>query len=181
MKVTKKLWSTAYHEAGHAAVAFELRVTIKKATIEPEGDSWGHISHHNLLHGKDIEQDNSNTNRWRMEKLVMVALAGRHAEKRFNPKGVSRHSDDQDRHDSVDLLSYFCGGTDEIEAYFKLLDLWTQGHLRKPWVWIGVKRLAEALIEHDTLKGRQARKILQEARQEYFGAVRGKGAYLKRC
>ena len=168
MKATKKLWSTAYHEAGHAAVAYELRVTIKKVTIEPEGDSLGHVLHQKLL-SDAVAWDNSKKYRWRMEKLVMVALAGYHAEKRFNPKGVRHYSSFQDRHESVNALSYFCGGTDEIEAYFKLLDLWAKGYLNRPWVWIGVERLAEALIEHGTLDGRRARQILQDARREDVG------------
>ena len=165
MKVTKRLWSIAYHEAGHAAVAFELRVAIKKVTIEPEGDSLGYVLHQKRL-SETIEWDNLNRYRWRMEKRVMVALAGYHAEKKFNPKGVRHYSFAQDRRNSMEVVNCFCGGIAEMEAYLKWLDVRTQGHLSMSWVWLGVERLAEALIEHGTLKGRRVRQILQDARQE---------------
>ena len=99
----------------------------------------------------------------------MVALAGYHAEKKFNPKGVRHYSFTQDWRNSVEALNYFCGESAEVDAYFKLLDIRTQMCLRMPHVWLGVKRLAEALIEHGTLKGRRARQILQDAIQEDLG------------
>jgi hypothetical protein len=35
----------AYHEAGHAVASWHLHLKINGATIIPEGDSLGHVSH----------------------------------------------------------------------------------------------------------------------------------------
>lgn len=44
MKTSKKLVSTAYHEAGHAAAHIILEIPFKKVTIIPEENSLGHVS-----------------------------------------------------------------------------------------------------------------------------------------
>ena len=48
MTDSDKLRATAFHEAGHAVMAFDLNVPVSKVSIEPEDGSLGHILHGNV-------------------------------------------------------------------------------------------------------------------------------------
>ena len=164
MKVTKKLWSTAYHEAGHAAIALRLGVNVKKVTIEPDGESLGSVTHDKLL---DLSAglDTSTRTRLRMEKLVMVGFAGECAARKFNPKGFRHWSSVLDWRATLLVMDlFYAGGNRKLQdAYLNFLYLWTQAHLNELCVWHGVQRLAEALIEHRTLRGEEVRQVYQKA------------------
>src|SRR4051794_13486154 len=91
------LTATAYHEAGHAAVAFYLDVKLKRVSIvadEQEG-SGGHVLHDKMFRGLMAEQmevgfdlasnpDAEAKARLRIEKAILIALAGREAQRRHN-------------------------------------------------------------------------------------------------
>ena len=164
MKVTKKLWSTAYHEAGHAAMVLRLGGNVKKITIQPDGESLGSVTYSKLLN-LSAGLDTSTRTRLRMEKLVMVGFAGECAARKFNPKGFRRRISDRDWHNILFVMDLFYAGGNQklMEAYLNFLYLWTQAHLDELCVWHGVQRLAEALIEHRTLRGEKARQVYQKA------------------
>ncbi len=100
-----------------------------------------------------------------MEKMVMVGLAGECATRKFNPKGFRRSVSDQDWQGSLLVMdSFYAGGHQKLQrAYLDFLYLWTQVHLDEPHMWHGVQRLAEALIEHRTLRGEEALQVFREA------------------
>jgi len=166
MKITKKLRSTAYHEAGHAVVANHEGVAVKRVTIEPDGETLGSVIHGKLLN-ESVTWDTSKKMRWRMEKLVMVCLAGYAAEKKFNPR-TRREGSDGDFHAAVNAIGYFVGSNREIELYFELLGLWTKGILDNELVWRQVEVLAEELVNRKTLKGKGVRQVLRQTLDKYL-------------
>jgi hypothetical protein len=57
-------------------------VRLSRVTIRPEDDALAHCSHVNILTGRDIENDNSDGNQARAERIVQILLAGHAAERR---------------------------------------------------------------------------------------------------
>ena len=82
---TPTVIALAYHEAGHAVMAFLDRIALKGATIIPNDLYKGCVEHANLLHGEDIAIETPTRSRWRMERLVRVFLAGPVAQQRIMP------------------------------------------------------------------------------------------------
>ena len=67
MKITKALQSTAYHEAGHAVMAWDQGLKFHHVTIKPHGDSLGHVLP-NKANVASFAWDASDRNRMRAER-----------------------------------------------------------------------------------------------------------------
>ena len=82
---SEDLWSTAYHEAGHAVVNWRLGIGLRKkgVTIVPDeaGGSLGSCAPRRII-GRDIEWNDSDRNCMRVEKKVQCLLAGEIAQRR---------------------------------------------------------------------------------------------------
>jgi hypothetical protein len=78
--------ATAYHEAGHAVIAYLLGYRPQSVTIVPTADTAGHIIHANPLHGFQLDIDGSHEARLRVENVVTICFAGPIAQKRYNPR-----------------------------------------------------------------------------------------------
>ena len=175
MNPTKKLQSVAYHEAGHAVAAWRLRLKINSVTIRGTDDYAGLTSHSNPLRGIDIEVDASDRARCRVENAIMVCMAGPVAQKKFNPTGFRRWHAESDWDHAGDLLIRIApatvrGGT----AYWTLLEERTKGLIGVNWV--EVQTLAEALLESETLKRPEIRRIIMhDAFKRRMSARYGEG------
>jgi ATP-dependent metalloprotease len=77
----KKL--VAYHEAGHAVVAYHTKRPIEKATIMPRGSSLGHVSFH--------AKDDLFTTKEALTAEVEIAMGGRASEEiNFGPDQITQ-------------------------------------------------------------------------------------------
>lgn len=157
-QVAKALWSTAYHEAGHAVMAWHERVRLTSITIEPDGEFLGAVRHADLFRGVRLDADRSDRARLRVERRVRVCLAGGIAEKPFNPKGYRRWSCGADHEQALDALEHLCRSAAEVEAWCRLLDIQTQYALDLHWPM--VEGLAGVLIERSTLRGGEIEKMI---------------------
>src|ERR1700758_383304 len=103
----------AHHEAGHAVMAWLLNVKIRKATIVPDTKmgNAGSVHHEKLLIRKYPEFDDSDRQRIRIEKLIMVCLAGPIAHMIFNQRSFRRSHAGSDWAQARDL-SLLCTGSD---------------------------------------------------------------------
>lgn len=122
-------------------------VGLRRVTIIPDAESKGSASHANPLQNAALDLEATARDRWRMEKLVRISLAGAIAERRFNPRSHWRLGSESDLHSALDLLSYFTGSNREIEAYLALLSVQTEEILAAAFNWAAVKAVAAALIE----------------------------------
>src|ERR1700756_1909637 len=78
-----QLAATAFHEAGHAFMAWRQGVPVYKATIIPGDDTLGHVRHGKVLFKgdwKDLAIGDSDRTRMRAERLIMICLAGPEAQ-----------------------------------------------------------------------------------------------------
>lgn len=163
MKHTKRLESTAYHEAGHAVMAVHEGVALLNVSIVSDGDSQGRAGFSNPLSTFQLDVEITTKSRWRMEKLVRVWLAGPEAQKRFNPRSWRRYHGEDDFKKAVDRIGYFATSNDEIEAYLRLLEIQVRQKLALSRVWQAVEALAGELLEHRELGGGEARAIIKAA------------------
>ena len=81
----------AYHEAGHCVAAYRLRIPFSgrnAVTIVPSEDYCGLFVHKNILRGTNLEWDNSDRSRLKMERIVQVCLGGIEAQRRYDASSI---------------------------------------------------------------------------------------------
>jgi len=167
MKITKALQSTAYHEAGHAVVAWREGIRVNSISIVPEKDSQGHTSHANPLRGLNLEWDDSDKVRFRMERAIMVCLAGPLSQHKYCPKGFRKYHAQADWEAATDLLTYMAPGLEYFSAYWNLLEVRTKAILEMEHIWQAVTFLATALLDKPMMKSKEIRAIILDGVQPH--------------
>ncbi|MFB3901922.1 MAG: hypothetical protein ACE15E_00575 [Acidobacteriota bacterium] len=161
MNATKKLQSIAYHEAGHAVMAWWHGLAIRKATIVPHKDYLGSVTHFKKLLPTD-ETDLRPSQRDLLERRIMVLLSGPEAERKFRGH-YSHKGSGHDRHYAFDHLASLTGPSeDELNTYMKLLWLRTRRILDFAPVWACVTAVANALLEKRSLTGSEIKALIAE-------------------
>ncbi len=159
-KATKSLTATAYHEAGHAVIAWHLRLGIGRVSIVPDPDrgSLGHIET-KVPRWIDPDVDLSPAAQDWLQRRIQMSLAGRASEKLFT--GRWNHVGARgDYRSATDLALYVCGSSEEISAFIKWLDLRTRATVKFHGAQIA--KVAAALLEHHTLRPRDVERLIQE-------------------
>ena len=155
------LEKTAYHEAGHAIMAFLVRWKFKYLSIEPGEDSLGHILLQGFGSSVDFEIDSFEKIRTKLEPHIMIEYAGfitqLHLTKRRNFRGAT--NDFENISDVIRL----CGTQKEAEAYLHWLYIRTEKIITNPQNWNAIKSLAQELLKLKTIKYPLARKIIMKA------------------
>lgn len=167
----------AYHEAGHFFVAWHFGITRKRGkglSILRDSDSLGRAYHKQTV-PRSIEWDSSDRNRLRVEKSVMLSLAGYVAQRRFRVKTWRNYHGRTDFTSAFDMLSRICGTPREANAYLELLKIQTEQLLEMHWPV--VKALATKLLTCKEMSSQQASEFLQE---EFDRKIREKIACVQR-
>src|SRR3989338_3914708 len=159
-KHTSKL-STAYHEAGHAVAQAHFRLTIKRVSIVPDDHSLGHMKGRKAT-TRSIEYEDSGKNQLRVERDVIVLLAGTAAQREFMPRSARRHHGHSDYKKAVYLLGYLAS-PEALGTYLRLLEIRARHLMKLPHIRIQVEALAKALLTYETMDGKQVRAIIQDA------------------
>lgn len=161
---------TAYHEAGHAALAHELKFPVKRVSIIPDDDTWGHAHHSIPPWFHELEYNVSPYREMRAHRYIMVCLAGA-AATAVHAERQTWNGADGDIRQAYDLADRLTGSPEESRALVAWL--WTRTRLRtaRPQTWSGVEGIAQALLSHDDLTGRQCVDILSRATQDHVNAT----------
>lgn len=178
-----RLWRTAYHEAGHAVIAYTAHRPIKEVSIVPvNGESLGHCASKPLT-DKSIQEGapgfmwfdtaEENAIRRKAERDAMCSLAGRIAEEEFVGQTTTRTKigGSCDAHDVYGILECLAWG-DELDAYVGWLWERTKAMLFWQPHWFAVERLAALLVERRRISGRLARATIRKAWQDSFEEAR---------
>lgn len=155
-KPTKKLISTAYHEAGHAAAAIFQDIKIDRASIEEGDDYLGMVTTEGLgrvaraLDRAAYDDDAITPNRRvYIEKRIIELLAGGIAERKHKGRNNYRGSS-EDRRFAVDLMLRLTGGdTEEAGKYFDWLYYRAERLIHGRWPF--VEAIAQALLDKTNL------------------------------
>jgi hypothetical protein len=141
------LWPIAFHEAGHAVVAWSRGIKVTSATIVPARDFLGQVTNVSPLRGVRLDCDGSNRARLRAEAVIVVLLAGPAAQRRHNPRSPSYGLHDHEY--AVDLARQLNGSDKAVEAHLNWLAIVARDEIDASWDL--VERIARELFERRTL------------------------------
>jgi hypothetical protein len=145
--------STAYHEAGHAVAAIAQGVAVRSSTIAPDKQEGyaGRVRHGDLTRRVNIEADNSPSTRSRIERRIVVALAGTAAQRRYDRRSWRSFHSSSDYEMAANLADAVSSSPAASEAFLKWLAVATDDLIAARWV--EVEKIAKALLEEKTLSG----------------------------
>lgn len=145
--------ATAYHEAGHAAVALELGRPIHRVSILPNELRLGHCelkkSHHGPL--KDS-----------VESEILILLGGVGAEARHTGE-YAWDAASLDMRGVRALLQLRSGSDRQLKRLERRMLDKVEHILDDEGVWLAVERIAADLLRNKTMSGRGARHIFDLA------------------
>lgn len=167
---------SAYHEAGHAVVAYDQEVRVHGITIVPDEGRMGHISIDTLLLNRlapTFQFNKGARNRFTMERHVMVLQGGHAAVHRLDPTrkelAMTLTGEGSDHCIAMSLVKTFAAREREAEKYYQWLDARTEGVIANPLRWFQIQILAEALLERGQLGARRVREIIKGAGERWCG------------
>ncbi len=164
--------TVAYHEAGHAVIAWRLHLLRKKgASILREEDEAGRVWTHSG-HGERPDLSWSDSSRLRVERSVILSLAGIEAQRRYSPGSVRSYHGSSDREEAMKMLSHVAEpSSDEFPIYWKLLKIRTAAMVRSHWPHI--EAVAARLLTSKSLTSDQIREVIVES---YERQAKGRAA-----
>ena len=162
----EQLAATAYHEAGHVAATIWLYIRLRRkaATIVPNHTQRVWLSPGAVWTRWDLKgrPDVEITSRMyvRLEREIVVFLAGEHAQRKCRPSSVRSHHGDSDRRNAIDLLSYLVPkvGSKEFTLHYQLLNARAKNLVDA--LWPQITAVANALLERKTLTAQEVRAVL---------------------
>ncbi len=165
---------SAYHEAGHAVVAYDQGVRVHGISIVPDEGRMGHIAIDTLLLNQlapTFQTNKGARNRFTMERHVMVLQGGHAAVNRLVPDSRELadtvNSEGSDRNIAMSLLEAFASGNREAEKYYQWLDARTEGIMANPMRWHQVEALVNALLNEGSLGARRVRMVIKDAGERW--------------
>jgi Peptidase family M41 len=160
-KPPSDLECVAYHEAGHAVAAYNLKRRFNYVTIIREDDTLGQCRFTPYKNFRpDIYSDNKT--KARVEQAIVMLFAGAAAENKLAGKR-NRAGEDDDFQKAVNLAASQCGSDEEVGAYLNWLWVRTRVLLDLPWLWAAVEALAQELLKYRKVSYQKACKIIKEA------------------
>jgi len=153
------LKATAYHEAGHAVMALFLGRPIDKVTISPGKSAIG-VERLGACHMKKGRGKGSKD--W-LEDEVMILLAGMVAESQITGQYCAAGAA-QDLRFVRRFLQSRAEGERQVERLERRLLSKTENHLSDRALWSAIEKIAAELLKNQTISGRSARHLFDEAR-----------------
>jgi hypothetical protein len=152
---------TAYHEAGHAVMAYFLGVRLKKVSVIPDKDYLGIVLHEKVVRGRSPEIDTSLRNFDRMEKLARIALAGSIAQKIHAPR--SRDGASSDRQTVANVAFMLNGSSEAASAWIKWLEISVTDAIKARWTFVDA--VAGDLVKEKELNREQILALFNKPRK----------------
>jgi len=157
-----QIQAAAYHEAGHAVMCYLMHLRITSVSIGNDGLHNGEMTHENPFRGVDRARDDSFGARLRIEKIIMLCLAGPLAQQKSAPGALSRdYGGAMDEDTASSLAMQFFHSRKTARAYVYFARAWVRQKLDEPAIWAAVERLASVLMKQRKISGRQAEAIIR--------------------
>ncbi len=153
--------ATAFHEAGHAVVAFSFGCQIKKVTITPGHDWLGQYR----LGLCELQQGRSANARNRLDEQIVILFAGMVAEAHFMGRSCE-HAASDDLRVIRRLLCDRAGSEKQHEKLHRRLLARTEHLMEDDGIELAVKMIADELLQKQTISGRAVRHFYDQAMQQ---------------
>jgi hypothetical protein len=128
---------TAYHEAGHAVVAYRLGIEVRRVSVVPEGHgNAGYCEYGSVFGGENLD------------RVIQISLAGAAAQQRFNRRSFRRWHARRDYDRALGLSRYVAGASGERD-YFNYQMRVTRRLVERHWP--DIVSVALALLRDDVL------------------------------
>jgi hypothetical protein len=160
--------AAAYHEAGHAVVAFLLSLRFKYVTIVRDEVSLGRLEpwrFPNWFRPDDIDFIYFTRGRRKIEAHIRISFAGSIAQRKFKGRAPRRIASRDDA-SAVDMACRVCGSMKAAEHFVNWLYEETVRMLDQPFNWRFVEAVAAELLEHKRLTEQQVRAVFETAIQK---------------
>jgi ATP-dependent Zn protease len=159
---------TAFHEAGHAVVAYALRRHFRKLSIAPDATSLGRANLWPLRY-RSVELDRSRRNRDRLEKEIMTLYGGLVAEQ-IVQGGYDVRASAKDLQRAAELAMLLTDTDEEAWALLRLLHIRTRQLLQQP-VWsTALQQLSKQLRRRCEMSYDECRVAIEDAISGTAGA-----------
>jgi hypothetical protein len=152
----------AYHEAGHAVIAFDARRSFSSITTIPDSDYLG-CCFLRTLRSFHPDYDDTRRTKVEIERLMLICYGGAMAEKIMFGRS-SWIGARGDLETIANMAAYDYGSEEEMQVLCKLMMIRSRQTLVLPHNWVAVQRLADVLIEKRRVSYRVARSIIETAR-----------------
>lgn len=159
----KQRRATAYHEAGHAVMAYVLGRPFRRVSITTDEDSLGHVLYRKWDKRFDPNTTDPERARLKIERAIMTAFAGHEAEFLFT--GRRNHVGSRTDTEAGGRLATYIIDDWEIElpAFLKWLRIRTRNILNSPQHWRAVEDLAVALLEKEEMSVSEAQSVISQS------------------
>ncbi len=152
------LQATAYHEAGHAVMALVVGRLIDRVTIVPGKTQFGHAT----LGQCKVQKTRARATRDWLEDEMLILLAGMVAESQVTGEYCAAGAAQDLR--AVRRLAQTRGGSErQVERLERRALDKTEHILSDAQHWQAVESIVQQLLEHQTISGRAARHLFEQA------------------
>lgn len=154
----------AFHEAGHAVIAWQLDLPIKTVSIVA-GEDWGgrFVYRRDPLRGINLDCKVSDRAHRRVERVILAALAGPAAQNLAAPDSWSLQRDGhhfgRGDYDRINNLLFALGLSETVSAHLNYLQV--DARARVKGYWSAIEKVAAALLEKGTLDRDQLYEAIQ--------------------
>ena len=141
--------ATAYHEAGHAVMAWLVNRPVQKVTIASGRLQFGGIR----LGACELKKGKARSTDDPLEDMALILLAGMVAEAKYTGRDATSGA----REDLLQVQGLVQNRAATERQASKLFRRWldkTEYVLEEPAAWLAVTDVAAALLEKTTLSGR---------------------------
>jgi hypothetical protein len=142
---------TAYHEAGHAVIAYVLGYKLKSVTIIPTHDAHGMVQYLDPLRGIPLDAEVSDRARLRLEKAIQISFAGPLAQRKFKEHAWRDYHGEFDFKKIGELGIRAVGSAEQQKAFLRWLEIATLEMVDAHWS--AIERVAKLLLARDRLNG----------------------------
>lgn len=164
MKPKGNLEAAAYHEAGHAVMAWIQEVRLKRASIVADQDSAGHCLHERLLKIREGELLLTARGKDCAEKHILICMAGGAAQSLFNPQSARREHVLSDWNSALDVAVAINNGDGKgTGLYLKWLLHRAKGLIAFPQNWQLVEAVAQELLHKKKLTGHEVEAVIRKS------------------
>ena len=177
MIMNNELMATAYHEAGHAVVAYLHGRRFKYVSIEPNEEQAGVVGFYDSRIISAIIEG-THCNIWLLEhpdeagkiveRAILSTMAGYIAQDMGVPGSVELWQWESDREYLVDILIAV-----DLDYGYENATATVRQELNDNWYL--VEGLVNTLIEKKTLTGKDARRILIRQKEAYLACIPQRG------